>query len=201
MCETLESAAEKTGDLLLASIFNLQFDEGQRKAVLFEFSSAAIQQMVEQRVAPMGVRFQPFDMHKKDAFIRVALIDDVLRTKMSVMCECAVRREQYRKLGKDVDFVCHGLDWAAPPGTPDERLTLRQKVYKYSYGDAERNARAASEIVHQVSDLPPLPHCPGSTCKLTSGCDYSPPQPSLSAQQASPLQLAAQPASDVAKTD
>lgn len=142
MCETLEKAAEDVGNLLMAAIFNLEIDEGKHKALLFEFSGPDVIDLVAARLSPMGVRLEPFKDKRSD-FIRAVLIEDLLRAKMSIMVECAVKRARYRELKKDVDFVCHGLNWRAPDGTPDDKLTTRQVVYKHSYGDEERNAKAA----------------------------------------------------------
>ena len=145
MCETLESAAQQAGDVLLAAIFALSIDKGRKKAVVFQFSGPDIERLVAQRIEPMGLKLESFD-NKKDKHIRVVLIDDVLRTKMSIMCECAVRLEQYRGWQKDVDFVCHGVDWRAPDNTPDDKMTLRQTVYRHSYGAHEKIAKVAMKV-------------------------------------------------------
>lgn len=150
MCETLEQAAEKVGDLLLATIFKADADEGRNRAIVFEFSGPDFIELVGARVGPMGVKLTKFD-DKRSEFIRVAMVEDLLRTKMSIMVECALKRERYRKLKKEVDFVLHGIDWRAPDGKV-ENLTVRQILWKHSYGDEEKLAETS-----RVSDPPPLP--------------------------------------------
>lgn len=133
MCETIDSAIERTVEHLFGVVFAMQTVEPKPVQLQYEFSSPEIMKGVKKECKPLEMQFVSLGDPKHPFGVQIK-IDDVMRAKFFIAMRCAKRRKRYREMGKEVDFKCFGENWAPPDDLNPEKRTLQHQIYLHTYG-------------------------------------------------------------------
>jgi hypothetical protein len=137
MNETFDGICERTLNALLAHVFTEAPNKQIQMEMLYQFADPRVAAYVKEKIADYGVKLHKAERDRKSMVYSV-MIEEVMRTKFLTVMRCAKRAQEYRKLGREIDFTLHGYDWKPAKPTSDindDSLSLCNKIFVRTYGE------------------------------------------------------------------